>query len=156
MKSWTRALAIGALALTLSLGLKIAVGVAHGASAPPVPRAEKLRRFLVAATPGSVEAVPGGWRFQSGGCQVRAFPSGERGTLDMSATSQARRRDRIAYVYRGRLLAQPPSFALAMDVIAYTAARPFRVANEPGYVVLIAPKTCAALPALPWDRLPVA
>ena len=155
MKSWTRAAALAVAALGLTLGLKV-LAAASGGGAAPVPRGETLRRFLVTATGGPVEPVPGGWRFESGGCRLQAFPSGPRGTLDMAATSHARRRDRVAYVYRGQVRDTRPTVPLALDVIGYTLAKPFRAANEPGYVVLIAPMTCAVLPNLPWARLPVA
>jgi hypothetical protein len=147
--------AIAAAILVLSLGLKVLTSPFGRGGAAPVPRDEELRRFLAAATVGPVEAFEGGWRFPGvGGCRLLAYPSGPRGTLDMAATSHAHGHDRIAYVYRGQVMATPPAFALALDVIAYTLSRPFRTANEPGYVVLIAPQTCPGLPNLPWGRLP--
>ncbi len=122
--------------------------------APPAPRSEVLGRFLAATTGAPIEPVADGWRFRSGACQMSAFPSGPRGTLDLGPKSRARRRDRIAYVYRGELRAEPPTWTLASDVIFYRLTSAIRPANEPGYVVLIYPKDCAA-PSLPWSRLPI-
>jgi hypothetical protein len=156
VKSSTSAALAAAALLALTLGLKVLVSAVGSRSAAPVPRAEELHRFLTVATAQPVEAVPGGWRFQNGTCRMLAFPSGPRGTLDLAARNYAHRQDRVAYVYRGQVRATPPAFGLAIDVIAYTLSRPFRAANEPGYIVLIAPKACAAIPNLPWGRLPVA
>jgi hypothetical protein len=164
VRSSTRAYIIAAAVLALSLGIKVAVSPAWAGHATPPPRAEVLRRFLAASTVGRIEPIVGpasqaaaadGWRFQSGACQVAAFPSGPRGTLDLGVKSHARRRDRIAYVYRGELRTTPPTWTLATDVILYHLTSMIRPANEPGYVVLIYPADCAAPLALPWARLPI-
>jgi hypothetical protein len=163
VRSSTRVYVAAAAVLALSLGLKVAVSPAWAGHEKPPSREEVLRRFLASATGGPVEPVvgrathdpAGGWRFQSGACQVAAFPSGPRGTLDLGAKSYARRRDQVAYVYRGELRATPPTWTLATDVILYRLTSTIRPANEPGYVVLIFPKDCAAPSALPWKRLPI-
>lgn len=155
MKSSRRAaIALGAV-LALSLGLKVLVSPFGVRGPQPLPRDAELHRFLVAATAAPVQPAAGGWRFQSGGCRLTAFVSGPRGTLDLAATSHRGRRERLAYVYRGRVSGAPPSLALTVDVVGYYLARPFRSLNEPGYVVLLVPEDCPAAPTLPWDRLPV-
>lgn len=151
------------LVLALSISLKVVANPAWSADAKPVSRTDVLRRFLADATEGGLEQVAApansgesaGWRFRSGACQVSAFPSGPRGSLDLFARSHARRRDRIAYVYRGELRTTPPTWTLATDVIIHRLATPFRVANEPGYVVLIYPKDCGPPTTLPWAALPI-
>ena len=163
MRSSTRAYAAAAAVLALSLTVKVLVSPAWAGHATPPPRAEVLRRVLAASTAGRVEPIVAkgnntaadGWRFRSGACQVAAFPSGPRGTLDLGVKSYARRRDRIAYVYRGELRDTPPTWTLATDVILYHLAATIRPANEPGYVVLIYPRDCAPPLALPWERLPI-
>lgn len=157
MRSSLLILATGA-ALALSLGLKAALLAAPGARAsrPPEPPALALRRFLAAQADTPLEpanAAADGWRFSKAGCRLTAFPSGPRGTLDMVPLAHVHAGDRVTYVYRGRLTAEPPSLALGMDVLAYLAAKPFRGGTEPGYVVLIA-HDCAQVPDLPWSRLP--
>lgn len=162
MKSLTKAWIAAALVLALSLSLKVIVNPAWSGEAAPISRTEVLRRFLASATPGPLEAIPappssgdsGGWRFQSGACQAAAFPSGPRGSLDLFARSHARKRDRIAYVYQGEVRSTPPTSALGMDVIVHRLTTAFRPTNEPGYVVLIYPVTCAAPSGLPWAQLP--
>ena len=164
MRSSTSGYAAAAAVLALSLVLKLAVSPAWADHAPPPPRGEVLRRFLAATTVGGVEPIAArtgeregggaGWRFRSNDCAVSAYPSGPRGSFDLAARSHARRRDQIAYVYRGELSATPPTWALAADVVLYRLTSTFRPANEPGYVVLIYPKTCAAPSTLPWSRLP--
>lgn len=153
MKSSTSLALAAAAVLGLSLGLKVWVGPTTAAAATPVSRTEALHRFLVAQV-GPVQSAQGGWRFASKGCEVVAMPSGPRGTLDLEETKHAKRSDRIAYVYRGRVSDERPSLSLGMDVVAYMLAKPFRPAAEPGYVVLIARRGCPALPVLPWNRLP--
>jgi hypothetical protein len=162
VRSSTRAYIAAAAILALSLSIKGLVSPARAGHATPPPRAEVLRRFLAASTGGRIEPIVGpasetaadGWRFQSGACQVAAFPSGPRGTLDLGVKSYARRRDRIAYVYRGELRTTPPTWTLATDVILHHLTSMLRPANEPGYIVLIYPKDCAAPSTLPWKRLP--
>jgi hypothetical protein len=163
VRSSTSGYAAAAAVLALSLVLKLAVSPAWaGHATPPPPRGEVLRRFLAATTVGGVEPIAApageghgaGWRFRSDDCAMSAYPSGPRGSFDLAAKSHARRRDRIAYVYRGELSATPPTWALAADVVLYRLTSAFRPENEPGYVVLIYPKTCAAPATLPWNRLP--
>ena len=162
MKSSTKAWIAASLVLALSLSLKVPVNPAWSRGATPTPRTELLRRFLATTTEGQLEAIAapansgdnGGWRFQSGACRAAAFPSGPRGSLDLFARSRARKRDRIAYVYRGEFRTTPPTPALAMDVIMHRLTTAFRPANEPGYVVLIYPESCAPPSDLPWARLP--
>ena len=163
MRSSTRVYVAAAAVLALSLSIKVLVSPAWAGHAPPPPRTEVLRRFLAGSTGGRIEPIAAkgsntaadGWRFRSGACQVAAFPSGPRGTLDLGVKSYARRRDRIAYVYRGELRPTPPTWTLATDVILYHLTSMIRPANEPGYVVLIYPKDCAPPLALPWERLPI-
>jgi hypothetical protein len=142
--------------LAVSLGLKavLALSSPAGSAAPP-PRSEQLRRFLVAYA-GPVEPLQGGWRLARGDCEILAFASARRGTLDTGAWQGARSSDRRAYVYRGRMTKTPPTWPLALDIAAYVVARPFRAGNEPGYVVLVARRACAGFPDLPWSRLPIA
>jgi len=162
VKSSTKAWIAGGLVLALSLSLKVVANPAWSGETPSTSRTEVLRRFLATATDGRLEEIAAppngadssGWRFQSGACQAAAFPSGPRGSLDLFARSHARKRDRIAYVYRGELQAEPPTPALAMDVIVHRLTTVFRPTNEPGYVVLIYPKDCAPPSTLPWARLP--
>lgn len=155
MKSSTRAIVALIAVLAASLGLKGLVGPTGGRGAAPVTREAELQRFLTVSTNSPVEPAPGGWRFQSGGCRLVAFTSGPHGTLDLAATSHRRRADRLVYVYRGQVMATPPGLDLTADVVGYYLARPFRRLNEPGYVVLVVPPECRAIPALPWGRLPV-
>jgi hypothetical protein len=151
------------LILALSLSLKVAADPSTASGVRPPPRTEQLHRFLAGAAEAPIEPVAapagsidgGGWRFRSGNCQVSAFPSGTRGSLDMFARSHARRSDQIAYVYRGELRTTPPTWTLATDVIVHRLTTPFRAANEPGYVVLIYPRDCGAPSDLPWGRLPI-
>ncbi|MGH6966157.1 MAG: hypothetical protein ACREE0_16865 [Phenylobacterium sp.] len=162
MKPSTRAWIAAALVLALSLCLKVAAYPAWSGEARPTSRTELLRRFLESATDGPLQEIAapanstesGGWRFGSGACQTKAFPSGPRGSLDMFAKSHARRSDQIAYVYRGEVQAEPPTPALAMDVIVHRLTTVFRPTNEPGYVVLIYPKDCSPPSTLPWAKLP--
>lgn len=162
MKSSTRAWIAASLVLALSIFLKVLASPSWSGEARPAPRTEVLRRFLATATVGRLEEIPapansgesGGWRFHSGACQVAAFPSGPRGSLDLFARRHARKTDRIAYVYRGEIQATPPTSALGMDVILHRLTTAFRPTNEPGYVVLIYPTECAAPSGLPWARLP--
>ena len=163
MKSSLSVWLAASLVLALSLSLKVAADPSTDRGVRPPPRTEQLHRFLagaveapidpIAAPAGSKENI--GWRFRSGACQVSAFPSGPRGSLDLFARSHARRRDNIAYVYRGVLLPTPPTWTLATDVVVHRLMTPFRVANEPGYVVLIYPKDCEPPSGLPWARLPI-
>lgn len=141
-----------AVAVALSLGLKIALAdPGAGPAAAAQARAEALHRFLL-ANAGPLQPLAPGWTFARGGCRYAAFPSSMRGNLDMNALARARRGDRVAYVYKGRVTDRRPTLALAFDIIAATAERPFRGGVEPGYVVLVA-KACQTLPDLPWDRL---
>lgn len=154
MKSSVSLALIAVAVLALSLGLKVRAGPTTGAlRTAPVARTEALRRFLV-ANAGAVQSVQGGWRFARDGCEMLAFPSGPRGTLDVDEIKHASRTDRITYVYRGRVRDVRPSADLAFDVVGNMLVRPFRAATDPGYVVLIAKTGCPALPKLPWDRLP--
>lgn len=163
MKSLTRAWIAACLVLVLSISLKVIANPAWSGGATPAPRTEVLRRFLATATDGRLEEIAapansgdsGGWRFQAGVCQASAFPSGPRGSLDLFARSHARKRDRIAYVYRGELRTTPPTPDLALDVIIHRLTTAFRPTNEPGYVVLIYPRDCAPPSTLPWARLPI-
>jgi hypothetical protein len=162
VKSSTKAWIAASLVLALSLFLKLTVHPAWSGEPKLIPRVEVLRRFLATATGDRLEEIStpangaesAGWRFRSGDCQAAAFPSGPRGSLDLFAKSHARKRDRIAYVYRGELRTTPPTEALAIDVIVHRVTTVFRPANEPGYVVLIYPATCGPPSDLPWDRLP--
>lgn len=162
MKSLTKAWIAGCLVLAASLSLKVAVNPSWSRDVGPASRTEVLRRFLAAETGGRLEEIAApansadssGWRFQSGACQAAAFPSGPRGSLDLFARSHARKRDRIAYVYRGEFRSTPPTSALGMDVIVHRLTTAFRPTNEPGYVVLIYPARCPAPAGLPWARLP--
>ena len=162
MKSLTKAWIVGCLVLALSLSLKVVANPAWSGGVTQTPRTEVLRRFLASATDGRLEEIAApansgdssGWRFQSGACRTAAFPSGPRGSLDLFAKSHARKRDRIAYVYRGEIQATPPTSTLGMDVIVHRLTTAFRQTNEPGYVVLIYPAGCAAPSGLPWARLP--
>jgi hypothetical protein len=161
VKSSTKAWVAASLVLALSLSLKVLASPAWSGDAAPTARTEVLHRFLATTTGGRLEEIAapansgesGGWRFQSGACQAAAFPSGPRGSLDLFARSHARKRDRIAYVYRGAFRSTPPTSALARDVIIHRLTTVFRPTNEPGYVVLIYPKNCSP-PDLPWARLP--
>lgn len=155
MKSSSSLALVAAAVLAASLGLK-AVRTAP-TSGPPHrlgqgARSAALGRFL-AANVSPVAPVASGWSFDRDGCHFLAFPSSERGTLDMTAMARAGPGDRVAYVYRGRVSDTRPTYAYAFDVMAYLAARSFRRASEPGYVILIA-RQCRTLPALPWDELP--
>jgi len=145
-------LALGlAAALAASLGLKVALAADAGRQAQTIPaRSEGLRRFL-AASAGPVTPVPSGWSIRSGGCRLLAFPSGVRGTMDLAALAHVHPGDRVAYVYRGQVLAERPTAAVAFDTIAYLARRPFRGGEEPAYVVLVL-RNCPTIPALPWSR----
>ena len=162
MKSSTKLWIAASLVLALSLSLKVLASPAWSRGATPTPRTELLRRFLATTTDGRLEEIAApvnsgdssGWRFQSGACRVAAFPSGPRGSLDLFARGHARKRDRIAYVYRGEVQATPPTSALGIDVIVHRLTTAFRPTNEPGYVVLIYPAGCAAPSGLPWARLP--
>jgi len=145
-------LALGlAAALAASLGLKVALAADAGRQAQTIPaRSEGLRRFL-AASAGPVTPVPSGWSIRSGGCRLLAFPSGVRGTMDLAALAHVHPGDRVAYVYRGQVLAERPTAAVAFDTIAYLARRPFHGGEEPAYVVLVL-RNCPTIPALPWSR----
>jgi hypothetical protein len=162
VKSSNRFWIAASLVLALSLFLKVATHPAWSGETKVTPRTEVLRRFLATATGDRLEEISppmngaesAGWRFRSGPCQTAAFPSGPRGSLDLFAKSHARKRDRIAYVYRGELRTTPPTEALAIDVIVHRLTTAFRPTNEPGYVVLIYPANCAAPTDLPWARLP--
>jgi hypothetical protein len=155
VKSSPRAVLALAAVLGLSLGLKVWLSP-YGAPRPqPVSRDVELRQFLQAATAAPVEPEAGGWRFQSRDCRALAFTSGPRGGMEPAATSHRRRGARMIYLYRGRLGDTPPGLRLTVDVIGYYLVRPFRSLNEPGYVVLLIPDACPAVPNLPWARLPV-
>jgi hypothetical protein len=151
------------LVLALSLSLKVAADPSMASGVRPPPRTEELRRFLAGAAAAPIEPIAapadgkenGGWRFRYGDCQAAAFPSGPRGSLDLFARKHARRTDQLAYVYRGELRPTPPTWTLATDVIVHRLTTPFRVANEPGYVVLIYPRDCGPPSGLPWGRLPI-
>ncbi|HEY3950929.1 hypothetical protein [Phenylobacterium sp.] len=152
MRSSTSLVLAAVALLGASLGLKIALAAPPGRDVQaPVSRGEALRRFLVAHA-GPVEPVSDGWRFSREGCRLAAFPSGRRGSLDMAAFGYAHRRGRVAYVYHGRITERRPAVALALDVIAYRIAEPFKGGVEPGYVVLVA-ADCPHLPDLPWRDL---
>lgn len=155
MKSRTWGLAAAALVLAMSLGLKVLTSPYLGLRGPPpVSPTERLHAFLLASTSQPIIAAPGGgWRVGQGQCWLLAFPSMERGDVDFKARSQARLGDRIAYVYRGSVREKPPVWDYAFDVVGYFLARPFRNANEPGYVVLIRPRACGPFPDLPWSAL---
>src|SRR5438046_2368695 len=128
MKFSTSLLAATGAALVLSLGLKAALLAAPAAHAlkPSDARGVTLGRFLAANAQAPVEPVAEGYRFTQAGCRLMAFPSGERGSMDMDALTHAHGADRVVYVYRGRLLPKPPIWALGLDVLAYMAAKPFR------------------------------
>lgn len=163
MKSSLSVWLAASLILALSLSLKVAADPSTARGVRPPPRTEELHRFLAGAVEAPIEPIAapadskenGGWRFRYGDCQAAAFPSGPRGSLDLFARKHARRRDQVAYVYRGELRSTPPTWTLATDVVVHRLTTPFRVANEPGYVVLVYPKDCGPPSALPWGRLPI-
>ena len=161
MKSSTRIWIAASVVLALSLSLKVLASPAWSGGATPTSRSEVLRRFLATTTGGRLEEIAapansgdsGGWRFKSGACRAAAFPSGPRGSLDLFARSHARKRDTIAYVYRGEFRSTPPTSALARDVIIHRLTTALHPTSEPGYVVLVYPKGCAPPSDLPWARL---
>src|SRR4051794_35084122 len=111
MKFSTSLAVATAAALALSLGLKaalLAAPAAH-ASRPSVARGVALGRFLAAHSQAPIEPVAEGWRFSQAGCRLMAFPSGERGSMDMDALTHAHGADRVVYVYRGQLRPKPPT-----------------------------------------------
>ena len=163
LRFWLAALAVVLASLTPKLTLS-----ALRQAAPPPPTAEdRLRAFLSEASRAPVEPVPArihgrdsateiaGWRFTSGGCSAEAFLSGLPGNLDFQAHARATKGARIAYVYRGRVLEQPPTARLALDVIAFRSLAEFSPvrADEPRYVVVVVPGRCAQPLALPWANL---
>ena len=155
MRSRPLALAVVCLVLAASLGLKVLTSPYLALrGAPPVSPGERLHAFLLASASQPVAAVgDGGWRVGQGACWFLAFPSGERGELDATARNHAHLSDNIAYVYRGKVADSPPVWGYAFEVVGHFLTRPFRNANEPGYVVLIRPKTCGPFPDLPWSAL---
>jgi hypothetical protein len=157
---WLAAAAI----VSLSLAPKIVLGALRVAAPPAPTRAERLRTFLTGVSDGPVTAIGGGklapvidgWRFETAGCAASAFPSGPRGTFDIAASDEAHIMpgSRTAYVYRGAVSPEPPTWRVAQDVIAFRAISGFLPAkrDEPGYTVLVFPNGCAAAIALPWSR----
>lgn len=151
-----------AVVLLLSVSLKFAVGTPAVVPERPALRVEALHRFLGATAAADVEGIasglPGspltGWRFDVDGCRAAVFPSEKRGAMDSFVRAHGRSSDRVAYVYRGRISTQRPTWVLARDVIVYRATSMFRTRGEPGYVVVIYAKSCAGPPGLPWDRMP--
>jgi hypothetical protein len=148
--STSLALATG-VALAASLGLKAALVAAP--AQPAVPRSLALRQFLAAHADSPVEPVSAGWSFSKGGCRLIAFPPGVRGLMDIVPQREVGPGDRLAYVYRGRLLDKPPTLAVGLDVLAYKAVGSLRGGPEPGYVALVV-RGCPRVPDLPWAQLP--
>jgi len=162
VRSSARLWGAAAAILLLSVSLKLAVGAPAVVPEKPAVRVETLRRFLATTPAADVEAVasgpPGspasGWRFQAAGCRAAVFPSEKRGAMDSFIRARGRSSDRVAFVYRGRITAARPTWALARDVILHRATSTFFGGAEPGYVVVTYAKTCAGPPGLPWDRMP--
>lgn len=164
MKSSLRFWLAAAGVVGLSLAPKLILSWLRDQSSPPPARSERLRRYLVGVSDGPVTAIVGGklapgidgWRFEAGGCAASAFPSAPRGTFDIPARAEARSMvgARMAYVYRGKVSASPPTLPLAVDIIAFRAVSAFLPAkrDEPGYTVLVFPNGCATAAALPWSR----
>jgi len=155
---WSGAAAV----LLLSVSLKLALGAPAVVPERPAIRVEALRRYLATTPAADVEAVvsgppgspPSGWRFEAGGCRAAVFPSEKRGAMDGFVRAHGRSSDEVAFVYRGRITATRPTWALARDVIIYRATSMFRAGAEPGYVVVTYAKACAGPPGLPWNRIP--
>jgi hypothetical protein len=167
VKSWLRFWLAAAAVVLASLAPKMVLTVLRQTSAPAPSADDRLRTFLVAATRATVEPVLAekatrtsardiaGWRFRSGGCVGEAFLSGLPGNLDYQAHALAPKGARISYVYRGLVSQGPPTARLAFDVMAFRSLAEFSPASaeEPRYVVVVAPGDCAASLSLPWDRL---
>jgi hypothetical protein len=159
VRSSIRVWAAAAAVFLVSVSLKL---VAAPPPTNPDAQAENLHRFLATTRAEGIEGVPvgragppwGGWRFRVAGCRAAVFPSGQREHQDLLAHNRTPRGDRIEYVYRGRLRTARPTWPLAVDMIAYRLAAPFRASREPSYVVLSYSKDCGAPPDLPWNRLP--
>jgi hypothetical protein len=142
--------------LAASLGLKAAFARPEPSpAARQAARVEVLRRFLAANASGPVTPVTAaGWRVgRPDGCRLLAFPSSERSVMDMVALGYRRPQDRVLYVYKGHPRLTPPTAELALDVIVYKAARPFRGGLEPGYIVVIIKDCPQPPPPLPWAKL---
>jgi hypothetical protein len=146
--------------LLISVSLKVR---AIPLAADPQARVAELHRFLTTNRADSIEGVPigqsgppwGGWRFRVGDCRAALFPSSSRESQDLFAHNRAGRGDRMEYAYRGRLRPVRPTWPLAIDLIAYRLAAPFRSGSEPGYAVVTYSSSCAGPPDLPWTQLPV-